>query len=71
MEVKMESMRNRYKENLDNMKTNYDNKLNKVENDKEQLKEIVKDLEFHNKQLSTVVSCKTKEIKEYLRRVEN
>jgi hypothetical protein len=39
--------------------------------EKEQLNEIIADLEQHNQQLQTVVSSKTAEIKEYLARVEN
>jgi len=39
--------------------------------EKEQLSEIIADLEHHNQQLQTVVSSKTAEIKEYLARVEN
>lgn len=46
---KLESARNRYKDNLETVKMNFETKLSKVESDKASLKEIVKDLEFHNR----------------------
>jgi len=45
--------------------------MEQTDKEKEQLNGIIADLEHHNQQLQTVVSCKTAEIKEYLKRVEN
>ena len=69
--TRLEQSKAYYEKNNDILHTNYQLKMEQTDKEKEQLNGIIADLEHHNQQLQTVVSCKTAEIKEYLMRVEN
>jgi predicted phage tail protein len=69
--TRLEQSKAQYEKNNDILHTNYQIKMEQTEKEKEQLSGIIADLEHHNQQLQTVVSSKTAEIKEYLKRVEN
>jgi hypothetical protein len=55
---------------MHNLKKEWKYKVDKVAQEKEELMEYSKDIEFKNNQLQMVLNSKTDELRQYLKRVE-